>query len=100
MGKVNNFDVLKRMGERGDDIRMCPTITRMTYNAKKGTEVSIGVPGNVCFDIESGKLNAMLLLFSMAQFNELKHQLERMEELGITQQDIAETMPPKSQEGV
>lgn len=99
MSKVNNFDVLKRMSERGDDIRLCTTITEMTYNAKKGTEVVVGVPGNVCFEIEQGKLNAMLLLFNVNQFEELKRNMERMEEFGIGEQDIAETMPPKTQEG-
>lgn len=93
MRKVNNFDVLRRMGERGDDIRLCTTITEMTYNAKKGTEVVVGVPGNVCFEIEEGKLNAMLLLFNVVQFNELKKNMEKVEELGITEQDIAESTP-------
>ena len=52
---VNNFDVLKRMAEENKSIQLCTTITQMNYSAKKGgTEVSIGVPGNVCFDFEYG----------------------------------------------
>lgn len=93
MGKVNNFDVLKRMSELGEDIRLCTTVTDMTYNASKGTKVTVGVPGNVCFEIEQGKLNAVLLLWDVRKFNELKQQMEKMEELGITPQDIAETTP-------
>lgn len=93
MSKISNFDVLKRMGELSKDIRICTTITEMTYNAKKGTEVVVGVPGNVCFEIEQGKLNAFLLLYDKREFDELKWQMGRMKELGITEQDIAETMP-------
>jgi hypothetical protein len=91
VGKINNFDVLKRMGERGDDIRICTTITEMTYNAKRGTEVAIGVPGNVCFEIEQGKLNAFLLLYDKRQFDELKRSMEKMGELGINEQNLART---------
>lgn len=93
MSKVNNFDVLKRMSELGEDIRLCTTVTEMTYNAKKGTEVVVGVPGNVCFEIECGKLNAVLLLWNVQKFNEIKRGLDRMEDLDITEQDIAETTP-------
>jgi hypothetical protein len=75
---INNFDVLKRMGEQNKSIQLCTTITQMNYSAKKGgTEVSVGVPGNVCFDIQSGRKNCLLLLFDMAEFNELKAEMER-----------------------
>jgi hypothetical protein len=70
---VNNFDVLKRMAAENKDIRLCTTVTEMTYNMKKGgTEVVVGVPGNVCFEIGSGRLNAVLLLWDKRQFDELK----------------------------
>lgn len=75
--KVNNFEVLRLMAERNQDIRLCSTITEMTYNAKKGTKVVVGVPGNVCFEIESNRLQCVLLLFNMTQFNELKSELEK-----------------------
>lgn len=74
--KVNNFDVLKRMAAENKDIRLCSTVTDMNYNAKSGTKVTVGVPGNVCFDINSGKLNAVLLVFDIGQFNELKKAME------------------------
>ena len=73
---VNNFDVLKRMGAENKNIQLCTTVTDMNYNAKVGTKVSVGVPGNVCFEIESGKLSACLLLFSKQQFDELKALME------------------------
>lgn len=74
---VNNFDVLKAMAEQSMDIRLCNTIVRMDYNAKVGTKVVVGVPGNVCFEISEGKLNALLLLFDIQQFNELKKAMEK-----------------------
>lgn len=74
---VNNFDVLKRMAEKNKSIQLCTTITDMDYSAKRGgTKVSVGVPGNVCFDIESGKTNALLLLFNMQEFKELRAAME------------------------
>lgn len=74
--KISNFDVLKRMGEENLNIQLCSTVTEMNYSAKLGTKVTVGVPGNVCFDIESGQLNVMLLLFDMNQFKELKTKME------------------------
>ena len=75
---VNNFDVLRRLAQENKSIQLCSTITQMNYNMKKGgTEVSVGVPGNVCFEIESGRMNAMLLLFNMREFNELKTAMEK-----------------------
>lgn len=78
---VNNFDVLKRMSAENKDIRLCTTITEMNYSAKKGgTEVSVGVPGNVCFQFQSGELNALLLVFSIKQFDEMKAKMEQESE--------------------
>ena len=75
---VNNFDVLKRMAAENKAVQLCTTITQMNYSAKKGgTEVSVGVPGNVCFDIRDGKLNAVLLLWDVNEFNELKAIMEK-----------------------
>jgi hypothetical protein len=49
----------------------------MNYSAKKGgTEVSVGVPGNVCFEVQSGRMVGFLLLYDVAQFNELKAAME------------------------
>lgn len=77
MTKVNNFDVLKRMADENKSVQLCTTITQMNYSAKKGgTEVSVGVPGNVCFEIESGRMNAVLLTWNVREFEELKAKME------------------------
>jgi hypothetical protein len=74
---VNNFDVLKRMAMESDGLQLCDTVTEMNYSAKKGgTEVTVGVPGNVCFQIDSGELVAKLLLFNVAAFNKMKAKME------------------------
>ena len=73
---VNNFDVLKRMASENKDIRLCTTMTKMNFNHKLGTAVTIGVPGNVVFDLDNGTLNACLLLFDRKQFDELKAKME------------------------
>jgi len=76
--EINNFDVLKRMAAENKSIQLCTTVTQMNYSAKKGgTEVSVGVPGNVCFEMESGRMTAFLLLYSVREFNELKAQMAR-----------------------
>ena len=75
---INNFDVLKRMAAENTSIQLCTTVTQMNYSAKKGgTEVSVGVPGNVCFEMESGRMTAFLLLYNVREFNELKAQMAR-----------------------
>jgi len=78
---INNFDVLKRMSAENKDIRLCTTITELNYSAKKGgTEVSVGVPGNVCFEFDSGKVTAFLLVYDVKQFNEMKAQMAASQE--------------------
>jgi hypothetical protein len=75
---VNNFDVLKRMCAENKQIQLCTTITQMLYSQKKGgTEVSVGVPGNICFEMESERMTAFLLLYSVREFNELKAMMEK-----------------------
>lgn len=77
MSNVNNFDVLRRMCDANQKVQLCTTITDMNYSAKQGgTKVSIGVPGNVCFDIQQGWTNAMLLLVDVAQFDAMKKVME------------------------
>jgi hypothetical protein len=77
---INNFDVLKRMCAENMSIQLCTTITQMNYSQKKGgTEVSVGVPGNVCFEIESGRMNAVLLMWSNREFDEMKAKMEAEE---------------------
>ena len=49
----------------------------MNYNAKKGTEVTFGIEGNVCFDIRDGKKKAVCLLWSVKEFEEMRAQMQR-----------------------
>lgn len=78
MAGVNNFDVLKRMAAENKSIQLCTTITQLSYSAKKGgTEVTVGVPGNVCFEFESGRKTGFLLIYDVQQFNELKATMEK-----------------------
>ena len=77
MSEINNFDVLKRLAAENKSIQLCTTITQMNYSAKKGgTEVSVGVPGNVCFEIESGRMNAVLLVWDVREFERLKAKMK------------------------
>ena len=74
---VNNFDVLKRMAAENKSIQLCTTITQMNYSQKKGgTEVSVGVPGNVCVEFESARMTAFLPVDNVREFNELKAAME------------------------
>lgn len=70
--EVNNFDVLKRMSAESKDVKLCTTVTELDYTAKKGTKVTVGVPGNVVFDIRDGKTGVFLLLVNWEQFEEMK----------------------------
>lgn len=82
MADVNNFDVLKRMAAENKSIQICTMITQMNYSAKKGgTEVSVGVPGSVCFEFESGRMVGFLLIYDVQQFNALKAQMEKGEQI-------------------
>lgn len=76
MSEINNFDVLKRMSAENKRIWLAPTITDMNYNANNGTKVTFGVEGNVCFDIEQGKKKAVCLLWSVAEFEEMRKQMQ------------------------
>ena len=77
MSDVSNFDVLKRMAAENMSLQLCTTITQMNYSQKKGgTEVSVGVPGNICFEIESGRMVAVLLTWNKREFDELKKKME------------------------
>ena len=78
MTQVNNFDVLKRLAAENKQVRVCTTITQMNYSAKRGgTEVSVGVPGNCCFEIESERMAAVLLTWDVREFSEMKAMMEK-----------------------
>jgi len=46
------------------------------YNAKKGSEVTFGIEGNVLFDIKDGKKQAICLLWSVEEFNAMRAQMQ------------------------
>jgi hypothetical protein len=72
---VNNFDVLKRMSSENLDIRM-GTDFLGAKAVKAGSQVTMGIAGNVLAQITFGELNACLIIFNKKQFNELKAKME------------------------
>lgn len=51
--KPGHFDICKEMCRRSMDIRMAPldNCRTINYSEKRGgTEFTIGMPGNLCFD--------------------------------------------------
>lgn len=77
--QVSNFDVIKAMCEENQDIRLAPmdNISKINFYAKKGTEITIGFPGNLCFDLEAGKLGGGMFLWNLEQFKATKKRLEQ-----------------------
>ncbi len=80
MGKVSNFDVMKRMSAEDLDIRLAPpeNIVSVT-KVKAGTNLTIGVCGDQVGAIANGDLIVCLLLFDRKQFNETKKKIEEGE---------------------
>lgn len=75
--KVGNFEVMSRMASENKDIMMCPDVLNMKYSENtKGTKVEFGVPGNVIAGVLSGDKKAVLLIWDMKQFRELKTAME------------------------
>ncbi len=72
---VNNFDVLKRMSADNKDIRMSTDILNMKA-VKAGSQITIGIAGNVLDKVMFGELKAYLILFDKKQFNETKDRME------------------------
>lgn len=80
-GTINNFDVLKIMGERNMDLRLAPLSN--IINLKKvlaGTHVTIGVEGDVvsALGLESRFVGA-LILADKKQFDLVKAELSKLE---------------------
>lgn len=75
---VNNFDVLKAMGERNMDVQLAP-LSQVT-NLKKvraGTQVTIGVGGDVVAAIGiENKFVGGLILADKTQFATVRAELE------------------------
>ena len=75
---VNNFNVMREMGKRNLDIRLSPisNILRMR-KVKAGTQITIGVAGDVITPITSGEMVGALILCDKKQFDRVKAELER-----------------------
>lgn len=77
MGNVNNFDVLKRMSAESKDIRLAPSSNILHMKiVKAGTQITIGVQGDVLVSIVSGKLVGCFLVWDKEQFEEMKKKME------------------------
>jgi hypothetical protein len=75
--KVSNFDVLKMMGARNMNIQLAPLSNLVRARAvKAGTQVTIGVCGNVVGDILKHKYIGGLILADKEQFDAVKSELE------------------------
>ena len=72
---VNNFDVLKRMSAENKDIRLGTDLLNMKA-VKAGSQITMGVPGNVLGALMFGELRACLVLFNVKQFDEVKSAME------------------------
>jgi hypothetical protein len=81
MKEVGHFDILKRMSEENLDIRLAP-LENVTYlrKVKAGTQVTIGVAGNVVHAIGvEGKFVGGLILADKEQYFETKKRMEKEE---------------------
>jgi hypothetical protein len=80
MNKVGHFDICKEMAKRGMDIRLSllENVTNLQYRPRnKGTDVTIGVDGNLVAAIGiDNKFVGGLLLCDRAQYFALKEELE------------------------
>jgi hypothetical protein len=75
--KVGNFEILGRMASENMDIAMFPDVANMNYSQKsKATKVEFGCPGNIIGGIFSGDKKAIMLMWDMKQFRELKAKME------------------------
>ncbi len=72
---VNNFDVLKRMCADNKDIRMGTDVLNMKA-VKAGSQITMGIAGNVLAKVMFGELNACLILFDKKQFEQTKATME------------------------
>jgi hypothetical protein len=77
---INNFDVLKEMGKRNLDIRLTPlgNIGNMR-KVKAGTDVTIGVAGDVIAELLSEKFVGGLIMADKVQFDQVKAEMEKAE---------------------
>lgn len=76
MAKKRFFEVLDYMNVQDTDnntenIQVCPTFVSANFS-KKGTQVTMGVPGNIVFDLDTDKLIPVLLLVNREEYDKLQ----------------------------
>jgi hypothetical protein len=75
--KVGNFDVLKEMCARNMDVRLSTLDNvREARKVKGGSQIKIGIVGDVVTGIALGKFVGGLLIADKEQFNQVKRELE------------------------
>jgi len=88
MTQVSNFDVLKRMSKDNLDIRL-GTDFLGAKAVKAGSQVTMGIAGNVLGEITFGDSQACLLLYNKKQFAETKKALEaETASISFTRQEL------------
>ena len=83
---MNNFDVLKVMGERNMDIRIAPLVNITNLRkVRAGTQVTIGVEGDVVLAIGiEQKFLGGLILADKTEFMAVKAELEAAQSQQLT----------------
>ncbi len=77
MAKVNNFDVLKKMGELNGKIQMAPLGNIIhVKKVRAGTEITIGVAGDLVTAVFAGDFVGGLVLADKKEFDKLKAEME------------------------
>lgn len=78
MTKINNFDILKIMGERNMDIRLAPLSNVLNIQkVKMGTKVTIGIDGDIVTKFLNDGYVGGLILADANQFENIKNELEK-----------------------
>lgn len=73
MSKKRLFQIFDEMNKSDEEnktgtISVCPDVVSVNYSHNQGTKVTVGVPGNLVFDIECGKKIAVLLLIDSTEY--------------------------------
>ena len=78
MANKRLFEILDQMNiqdtENGTmNIQLCPNFVSADYSKKiNGTKVTMGIPGNIVFDLETDKLIPVLLLVNREEYDKLQ----------------------------
>lgn len=77
MAKKRLFQILDEMNvsdttNKTTLVAVCPNLVSADYGAKiQGTKITMGVPGNVVFDIETNKTIPILLLIDKEEYDKI-----------------------------